>query len=90
MQGVGGSSPPGSTSELLERGGKRGPLSRTSVHAYVRNVNLFLGWAQRQGESVEAKGQLPKLARRDIDVASTRAKGGDNRLAPIMRRMPGA
>jgi hypothetical protein len=53
-------------------------------------VNLFLGWAQRQGESVEAKGQLPKLARRDIDVASTRAKGGDNRLAPIMRRMPGA
>jgi integrase len=124
------------SSELLERGGKRGPLSRHSVHAYVRNVNLFLGWAQRQGESVEAKGQLPKLARRDIDVLSreeisameaaapterdkliirvladtgmrvgelvglrpadviernrthllriTRAKGGDNRLAPIM------
>ncbi|MEO8897972.1 MAG: tyrosine-type recombinase/integrase [Candidatus Dormibacter sp.] len=124
------------SSELLERGGKRGPLSRHSVHAYVRNVNLFLGWARRQGETVDAKGQLPKLARRDIDVLSrdevaameaaapterdkliirvladtgmrvgelvglqpadiiernrnhflriTHAKGGDNRLAPIM------
>jgi integrase/recombinase XerD len=56
--------------ELLERGGKRGPLSRHSVHAYVRNVNLFLSWARRQGEAVAARGQLPKLARRDIDVLS--------------------
>jgi integrase len=124
------------SSGLLERGGKRGPLSRHSVHAYVRNVNLFLGWAQRQGEAVSGKGQLPRLARRDVDVLSrdeiaameaaapterdkliirvladtgmrvgelvglrpadviernrthllriTHAKGGDNRLAPIM------
>ncbi len=73
------------SSELLERGGKRGPLSRHSVHAYVRNVNLFLGWAQRQGESVEAKGQLPKLARRDIDVLSREEISAMEAAAPTER-----
>jgi integrase/recombinase XerD len=56
------------STELLEQGGKRGPLSRHSVHAYVRNVNLFLTWARKHGEAVEARGQLPKLPRRHLDV----------------------
>lgn len=56
------------TTELLQRGGKRGPLSPHSVNAYTRNVNLFLSWARRQGELVEARGHLPKLPRRLIDV----------------------
>ncbi len=73
------------SSELLERGGKRGALSRHSVHAYVRNVNLFLGWARRQGESVEAKGQLPKLARRDIDVLSREEISAMEAAAPTER-----
>lgn len=38
------------TSDLLERGGRRGPLSRHTVDTYVRNVNLFLNWARREGE----------------------------------------
>ena len=75
------------SSELLERGGKRGPLSRHSVHAYVRNVNLFLGWAQRQGESVEAKGQLPKLARRDIDVLSREEISAMEAAAPTEQQL---
>jgi integrase/recombinase XerD len=54
--------------ELLDKGGKRGPLSRPSVHAYVRNVNIFLRWARQEGEPVEARGQLPRLPRRHIDV----------------------
>lgn len=73
------------SSELLERGGKRGPLSRHSVHAYVRNVSFFLGWAQRQGESFEAKGQLPKLARRDIDVLSREEINAMEGAAPTER-----
>jgi hypothetical protein len=38
------------TAELLEKGGKRGRLSRYIVDTYVRNVNLFLGWCRREGE----------------------------------------
>ena len=58
------------STELLEHGGTRGPLSRHSVHAYVRNVNLFLTWARKHGEAVDARGQLPKLSRRHLDVLS--------------------
>src|SRR5262249_36638888 len=39
-----------SSSDLLTRGGRRGPLSRHTVNTYVRNVNLFLGWCRRQGQ----------------------------------------
>lgn len=73
------------SSELLDRGGKRGPLSRHSVHAYVRNVNLFLTWARRQGEAVEAKGQLPKLPRRDVDVLSRQEIASMEAAAPTER-----
>ena len=73
------------SSALLEHGGKRGPLSRHSVHAYVRNVNLFLSWARREGEEVTAKGQLPRLPRRDIDVLSRDEIAAMEAAAPTER-----
>lgn len=54
---------------LLEEPGRRGrPLSRHSVHAYIRAVRGFLTWAQREGETVAARPALPRLPRRVIDV----------------------
>lgn len=47
--------------QLLDEGGLRGPLSRHSVHAYIRAINHFLAWAEREGEPVKAKAQLPRL-----------------------------
>jgi len=55
--------------ELLERKGPGGePLSKHSVHAYMRAVNGFLRWSAAEGEEVKARAQLPKLPRRLIDV----------------------
>lgn len=57
--------------ELLDQGGARGKaLSRYSVHAYMRAVNQFLGWAQTEGEAVSAKAQLPQLPKKLVDVLS--------------------
>jgi integrase len=58
------------TSDLLERGGRRGALSRHTVDTYVRNVNLFLGWCQREGEIGNVRAHAPKLPRRVLDVLS--------------------
>lgn len=59
------------TSTLLTEGAVAGrPLSRFSVHSYARTVSQFLGWAKREGETVVAKPQLPRLPRRVIDVLS--------------------
>ncbi len=44
------------TSELLEKGGRRGALSRHSVASYVRSVNLFLGWCRQEGEIGDVQG----------------------------------
>ncbi|MDQ6771636.1 MAG: tyrosine-type recombinase/integrase [Candidatus Dormibacteraeota bacterium] len=59
------------TSELLERGGRRGPLSRYTIDTYVRNINLFLGWCRREGLlDGTVRAQAPKLPRRVLDVLS--------------------
>lgn len=59
------------TANLLSRTSARGrPLSKHSVHTYVRGVRQFLTWAQREGEPVSAKPQLPKLSKRHRDVLS--------------------
>lgn len=59
------------STELLDSGGARGQLSRSSVHSYVRSVNSFLGWATREGEvGADTKAQLPKLGRRLLEVLS--------------------
>jgi hypothetical protein len=37
---------------LLERPGRKGTLSRHSVHAYLRGVNQWSRWAKLEGEDV--------------------------------------
>ena len=59
------------STQLLEEGGARGPLSKSSVSTYLRHINLFLRWAQQEGEMTgTVKAQRPKLARRILDVLS--------------------
>lgn len=56
------------TSTLLERGGKRGQLSKHTVHSYVRVLRQFMRWAAKEGEPVSGSPQLPRLPRRVIDT----------------------
>ncbi len=55
----------GFTAELLDPGRTqgRGPLSRPTVHSYLRAVNQLLKWAQAEGEPVadRAAAPLPSL-----------------------------
>ena len=64
------------TAALLEHRTASGqPLSKFSVHTYVRPVRIMLTWAEREGEQVQAKPQLPRrpalikevLSRDEID-----------------------
>lgn len=55
---------------LMDVGGPRGPLSRHSVHAYIRAINHFLAWAKREGEPVQARAQLPRLPKSVLEVLS--------------------
>ncbi len=57
---------------LLDGSGSRSgrPLSKHTVHSYVRAVNTFLAWARKQGETVTAKAQHPKPGKRVLDVLS--------------------
>lgn len=58
------------TAHLLDTPGKRGqPLSRHTVHHYVRVVRQLLAWCKTEGEAVTgARPQLPRLPRRVVDV----------------------
>jgi site-specific recombinase XerD len=65
------------TSSLLDRKTDSGkPLSKHSVHTYIRPVRILLTWAAREGENVKAKPQLPRrpelvrdvLTRDEIDL----------------------
>jgi site-specific recombinase XerD len=57
------------STNLLTRVSTRGkPLSADSVHTYVRGVRQFLTWAEKEGEPVAAKPQLPKLGKHHRDV----------------------
>ena len=58
------------TAGLLVQGGKKGPLSKHSVHAYMRAVNHFLRWAHSQGQAVNTSVQLPKLPKKLVNVLS--------------------
>jgi site-specific recombinase XerD len=50
------------TSSLLQRKHPDGrPISKHTVHSYVRPVRQMLTWASNLGEDVAAKPQLPKL-----------------------------
>jgi integrase len=46
------------------------PLSKATVHSYVRAINTFLAWAKEQGETADAKAQLPSMRRRVLDTLS--------------------
>lgn len=51
----------------LSRTGR--PLSKATVHSYMRAVNTFLGWAGGEGgEVIAAKAKLPGMARPVLDV----------------------
>jgi integrase/recombinase XerD len=59
------------TSELLEKGGKDGALSKNSVITYARTVNLFLRWATAEGEVAQGvKAQQPKAPKLLVDILS--------------------
>jgi integrase len=57
---------------LLERPGRKGTLSRHSVHAYLRGVNQRSRWAKLEGEDVPARAlaPLPRLPRSLPNVLS--------------------
>jgi integrase len=63
------------TSSLLQRERHGRPISKHTVHSYVRPVRQMLTWASRVGEDVRAKPQLPRcskpmravLSREEID-----------------------
>jgi integrase/recombinase XerD len=66
------------TTHLLDEGGGRGPLSRSTVRGYVRAVRVFLAWAERPvndekgggGVAVGARPKLPKAEKVLLDVLS--------------------
>jgi integrase len=59
------------TAQLLTMTGRYGKeLSRHTVHSYVGPVRLFLTWAEREGEAVAAKPQLPRRPRLQKDALS--------------------
>lgn len=58
--------------ELLTKGGARGPLSKATVHSYVRVVNQMVSWARTDGEAElpDSTVRLPKLGRPVKDILS--------------------
>ena len=58
------------TSQLLNEGGTRGPLSKHSVASYVRAINHFLNWLHERGDVEAVRAQTPRLPRRLVDVLS--------------------
>jgi site-specific recombinase XerD len=59
------------STHLMDEGGKSGrPLSRHTIASYIRSINVFLSWAQAEGEAVAARAKAPKTNKRLIDVLS--------------------
>jgi integrase len=59
------------STSLMDGGGVTNrPLSRHTVHTYMRTVNVFLNWAKNAGEKVNAKAQLPRLPKKIIEILS--------------------
>lgn len=57
------------STELLERGPSGRQLSRFSVNSYLNAVNLFLGWATREGDIPKpVRAQQPRLPKRVVEV----------------------
>jgi site-specific recombinase XerD len=59
------------TAELLESNGRHGkPLSKASVRSYVKTINLFLGWALKDGQEVKGSAPVPSVPRKIRDTLS--------------------
>ncbi|MGH9090010.1 MAG: tyrosine-type recombinase/integrase [Acidimicrobiales bacterium] len=58
------------TTSLLQRRRDGHPISKHTVHSYVRPVRQMLTWAARVGEEVRAKPQLPRVTKPIRDVLS--------------------
>lgn len=58
------------SAELMDTGGKRGPLSKHSIRTYMTAVNQFLRWLERSGGGTEARAQLPRLPKKLVEVLS--------------------
>ncbi len=58
------------TAELLERGGKEGPLSKHSVATYSSTVNHFLAWAHKEEEVGELRAPEPAKPKKLMEVLS--------------------
>lgn len=58
------------TTSLLQRMPKGRPISKHTVHSYVRPVRQMLTWAAHVGEEVRAKPQLPRCSKPIRDVLS--------------------
>src|SRR5215472_4684350 len=60
------------SAQLLDQGGARGELSRSSAWTYMRNVRLFLDWARRElakeGTDVQAQATVPKPGKPLVEV----------------------
>ena len=55
--------------DLRDKGGARGELSPHSIHAYLRPVNSFLTWANKEGEvDSPLKASTPKLPKKQLVV----------------------
>jgi integrase len=66
-------------------------LAPASRHSYTRTVNGFLTWARKEGEAVQAKGQLPRLPQRVVrtltraQITSVEEGAANERDALIVR-----
>jgi integrase/recombinase XerD len=59
------------TAALLARRNRYGnPITKHSVHTFIRPVRLLLNWAGREGEDVLARPQLPRREKPVRDVLS--------------------
>jgi integrase len=46
------------------------PISKATVHSYMRAINGFLSWARAQGEPGSARGRLPSMRKQVLDTLS--------------------
>jgi integrase len=44
------------------------PISKATVHGYMRAINGFLSWTRTQGGGGEARGRLPSMRKRVLDT----------------------
>lgn len=55
-------------SDLLEHGGKRGPLSKHTAWSYAKAAKGLVAWAKKEGADIEGQVQLPRLPKRLVDT----------------------